>query len=109
MIRSDTPSPRGKLSIVCAAWRPWHKNTLQGFASVEIVGVHESHGKFWAALPARPWVNGLEVLTDDAGKIRYSTILEFSRREVRDAFSRAVVRAVCERFPDALALEEAAT
>ena len=37
------------------------------------------------------------------GKFQYSPILEFGRR----AFSRAVIPAVGERFPNALALEEA--
>ena len=61
----------------------------------------------WAALPARPWVQNGAVVVGDDGKVQYAIILEFSRREVRDAFSNAVIRAVRERFPDALALAEA--
>lgn len=104
-----------KLTVTCESWKPLRKNTLRGFATVEIVeigltihdvGVHESHGKFWAALPARPWVNGLEVLTDGAGKIRYAQLLEFPRKEIRDAFSQRVVEAVARFDPHALAASE---
>jgi hypothetical protein len=105
-----------KLTITCDAWRPLRKNTLLGFTSIHIVelelkvhdvAIHQKGDRMWAALPARPWVQNRTVVTDDDGKVQYSTILEFSRREVRDAFSNAVIRAVLERFPDALALEEA--
>ena len=105
-----------KLTITCDAWRGLRKNTLLGFATVTIgelelkvhdVAVHQKADRMWAALPARPWVQNGAVVTGADGKVQYSTILEFSRREVRDAFSNAVIRAVLERFPDALALEEA--
>jgi hypothetical protein len=120
MLRSDAAKiPHGKLTVVCSDWRVKRQNTLRGFATIEIVqigftihdvGVHESHGKFWAALPGRPWVEGDRVVRDDAGKVKYSQIIEISPREVRDAFSAAVVRAVNERFPTALEREvEAAT
>ena len=54
-----------------------------------------------------PRVKGDVVLKGEDGKIQYSQIVEFDSAEVRDAFSAAVVRAVRDRFPDALALEEA--
>jgi hypothetical protein len=116
MLRSDAPSPRGKLNIRCVDWRPLHKNTLCGFASIRIaeldlvvhdVAVHAKGDRLWAQLPARPWIKDGAVVTGDDGKVQYSPILEFSRPEVREAFSRAVIRAVSERFPNALALEEA--
>ena len=79
-------------------WKPLKRNTLLGFARIHVVemdlvvhdvAVHESHGKRWAQLPSRPWVKGNEVVTDDAGKIRYSPLLEFPRKEVRDASASA--------------------
>ena len=39
------------------------------------------------------------------GKIDYAAMLEFEGREVRDAFSTAVVRAVLKFKPDALNAE----
>jgi hypothetical protein len=102
-----------KMTVTCTAWRAFPKNTLLGFAVIHIeemglvihdVGLHESHGKFWAALPAKPWVKGLEVLTDDSGKIKYAQLLEFPRDEVR-----AVVDAVRRFDPNALASAERVT
>ena len=86
-----------------------------GFASIHIaelelkvhdVAIHQKGDRRWAALPARPWVKDGAVVTGEDGKAQYSIILEFDRREVREAFSAAVIRAVIERFPNALALEE---
>ena len=108
-----------KLTIVCGDWRPRRKNTLLGFARIEIVeldltihdvAVHAKNDRAWAQLPGRPWVEDDRLVRGDDGKVEYSQILEFGRKEVRDAFSAAVIRAVCERYPDALKREtEAAT
>jgi hypothetical protein len=107
-----------KLSIVCQDWKPLKRNTLCGFARIHVVemdlvihdvALHESHGKRWAQLPSRPWVKDGAVITDDAGKVQYSPLLEFGRREVRDAFSARVVQALLEAYPGALALEEASS
>ena len=104
----------GKLSVVCTDWRPLHKNTLCGFALIHItelglkihdVAIHQKSDRMWAALPARPWIRDGSVVTDEAGKVQYSPLFEFTRLKVRDAFSAAVVRAVRERFPHALELE----
>jgi hypothetical protein len=108
----------GKLTVICSDWKPLQRNTLQGFASVEVVemglvirdvAIHQKNDRAWAAPPSVPWIKDDRVVRDDAGKIKYSIILEFPRKEVRDAFSAAVIHAVCERFPNALALEEAAS
>ena len=105
-----------KLTITCESWKPLRRHSLLGFASITIgelelkihdVAVHQKADRMWAALPARPWVQNGAVVVGDDGKVQYSPILEFSRREVRDAFSNAVIRAVTERFPAALALAEA--
>jgi hypothetical protein len=107
-----------KFTVTCTDWRPLRKGSLRGFAVINIaemgltihdVGLHESHGEFWVSMPARPWVNGLEVVTDGDGKIRYAQLLEFPRKEVRDAFSRAVVEAVTRFDPNALASADRVT
>lgn len=116
---NDAHSPRGKLSIVCVDWRRLHKNTLCGFARIRIaeldltihdVAVHQKGDRLWAQLPARPWIKDGAEVTDEASKVQYSPLMEFDRREVRDAFSRAVVDAVVRFHPHALEREaEAAT
>jgi hypothetical protein len=115
---NDAASLRGKLSVRCTAWRAWRKNTLLGFASIRIaeldltiydVAVHAKNDSAWAQLPSKPWVRDGAVVTDDNGKTQYSVILEFGRKEVRDAFSRAVIDAVVRFDPHGLAMEEPAT
>jgi hypothetical protein len=108
----------GKLTIVCSDWKPLRRNTLRGFAKIHIVElgmtiadvvVHETHGKLWAAPPSRAWVKDDALVRDDNGRTKYSPVFEFDRREVGTAFSAAVIRAVDERFPNALAVGEAVT
>jgi hypothetical protein len=106
-----------KLSVVCTEWRALRKNTLIGFATVEIremrlvvhdVSVHRKGDRLWAALPSRPWVKNGARVTDADGKTRYSVLFEFIDKPTGDAFSKAVLRAISERFPDALAVEAVA-
>jgi hypothetical protein len=107
----------GKLTVTCLDWKPLKKGSLIGFAKIRVgemdltiqdVALHRSHDRTWAALPARAWIRDGRLVLDN-GKIQYSPAFEFGKRETRDAFSAAVVRAVNERFPDALALTEAAS
>jgi hypothetical protein len=109
---TGTSEPRG-LSIV--SWKPIAKNTLRGFACVRIgrlglvvadVAVHQKNQSRWVSLPARAMIDrdgGL--LRDDAGKIKYASILQWSDRKTADRFGAAVVEALLARFPDALAGE----
>ena len=92
-----------KLTITCADWRPMRKNTLLGFARIRIaemrlvihdVAVHEKNGILWAQPPSKPWLKDGALITGEGGKVQYSPIFEFDGREVREAFSRAVVNAV---------------
>ena len=56
----------------------------------------------WAALPAKPQIKDGTLVKDVTGKVQYtSRCWSFDCREVRDAFSRAVVQAVLERAPEA--------
>ena len=92
-----------KLNVTCSDFRPLEKNTLLGFATINIaemrmtisdVGIHEKNGKRWAALPSKPMIKGTEVLTDSNGKVRYAPLFSFDEDKVRYAFNDAVVRAV---------------
>ena len=66
------PAPNGKLTVVCADWRPLHRNTLCGFAVIHIpqlelkihdVALHRKADRMWAALPARPRLTVTEAAT----------------------------------------------
>jgi hypothetical protein len=91
----------GRLSVV--AWKPRQRSTLLGFVDVLLpngltirdITVHTKNGKAWVSLPAKPIVgpDGL-AQRDDAGKIRYTPILEWPDRAVADRFSIAVTAAI---------------
>lgn len=94
----------GKLTVKCLDWRTLERGSLRGFANIYIqevhiiirdVALHEKGGKRWAALPAKAQISkDRELIRDDAGKIKYATVLEFDNRRVADAFSDAAIRAV---------------
>jgi hypothetical protein len=107
----------GKLTIICESFHPLVRNTLRGFAEISIaemrlkirdVAIHEKGESRWAALPAKPQVKDGTLVKDPSGKVQYFPMLEFDGREVRDAFSRAVVQAVLERALEAFNGEHAA-
>jgi hypothetical protein len=91
------------------SFRPLVRNTLRGFIEIELpsglrvreISIHESHGKRWAGLPARP------VLTADGrhsvlnGKKQYASLLEWKSRDLSDEFSRRIIQLVQERHPEA--------
>ena len=106
-----------KLTIRCIGWRQLCRNTLRGFATIQIaelhmtmreVAVHEQNGKTWAQPPARPWVKGGQLVTDENGKVQYSPLFEFDSAAVRNAFSTAVISALLVFDEHALECRESA-
>jgi hypothetical protein len=107
-----------KLTVVCSDFRRWHRNTLRGFAVIEIaemkleirdVAIHAKGDARWAQLPSKPQIKNGTLIKDADGKIAYSHIMDFTSRAVRDAFSAAVVRAVLEHDPGAFEVLESAS
>jgi hypothetical protein len=99
-----------KMTVKCESFKPFRKNTLFGFAEILIaeiglrikdVTVFEKNGKRWASLPSKPMLKDNALIRDADGKGQYVNMLEFSDRDVRDAFSTAVIRAVLEYAPTA--------
>jgi hypothetical protein len=108
-----TVRPAGKLTVTCESFRPLVRNTLRGFAEITIaemrltirdIAIHEKNEARWAQLPAKPQVKDGTLVKDATGKVQYVHIMEFDGREVRDAFSRAVIQAVLECAPEAFLL-----
>jgi hypothetical protein len=105
-----------KLTITCTDFKPLHRNTLVGFATVHVnemkltirdVAIHQKNDSRWAQLPAKPQIDKAgHALTRD-GKIQYAVILEFDNKLVRDAFSRAVIAALLDFAPRAFEMESA--
>jgi hypothetical protein len=99
------------MNITCKSFRPFHRNTLRGFAEIEIldinlrvrdVALHEKNASRWAQLPAKPQINKDGIVVKDAGgKAQYVHILEFDSRDRRDEFNAAVIAAVIEHDPAA--------
>ena len=99
-------------AVLIREWRPMRKNTLLGFAKIELpsgliisdVTILTGERGPWASPPSKPMVgrDGV-VLKDDAGKLRYSPVIEFASKEVRNRFSAAVVDALRASHPEALA------
>ena len=100
-----------KLSVRVDAFKPLRSNSLFGFADLTIpevrlkikeATIHQSHGRRWVGLPAKPQLNkdGCAI-TDDRGKRVYSSILQFADRKTSDAFSARVIEALIAAFPHA--------
>jgi len=84
--------------IRCIRFRAFRKNTLQGFADLQLVRtglvikdccLHEKAGKYWISFPARSY-------QDKDGQTRWSPLLEFAENagEARETFQRLAVAAV---------------
>jgi hypothetical protein len=104
---SEPNSPR-RLRLV--SWRRLVKNSLRGFATVELpigltisdIPVLAGKNGAWAALPSKPQVgpDGAQ-RRDINGKPLYVPILEWRDRELSKRFSAAVIALIHEANPDA--------
>jgi len=84
--------------IRCIKFKPYVKNTLKGFADLELtrVGItikdctlHEKNGREWVGFPARAY-------KDKDGHSQWSPVVEFaaSAGSARDAFQEQAVEAI---------------
>jgi hypothetical protein len=89
-------------------WRALRKNTLHGFAIIELpsglivrdVSVHQKNGKWWAGLPSRPVLDtdGKQIV-NHGGHRQYAAVLGWRDRDLSDRFSVAVVELVRAEHP----------
>jgi len=106
------PSTRA-LPLKLIEWRSFHKNTLRGFATVQLgalkiidVSVHVLNGKNWCGLPAKPMINADgTVQRDERDRVRYAQIMEWTNKETAEKFRAAVCDALERDYPDALRAE----
>lgn len=95
--------------LVVHAWKAIVKNTLQGFASIELpnglyiddISIHQKNGKWWSAMPSVPMLeNGQHRIKD--GKPQYKSIMRWRSRELGDQFSVKLIAAIKDQHPGAL-------
>lgn len=101
--------PQNQISI--SNWKSVNRGALRGFCTASMpsglivheVAIMQSNGRPWASPPPRPMLDrDGHVMVDDAGKRRYSAIIEFASKETRDRWSAAVIVALREAHPEAL-------
>jgi hypothetical protein len=100
--------PNSKPRMQLLEWSAFRKNTLHGFAVVELpsglvirdVSIHEKAGKWWVGLPARPQIGQDDkVIRNHSGKVQYAATLGWKDRDLADRFSAAVVELVRAEHP----------
>src|SRR6516164_5877919 len=97
--RATWGEPPARPSLRLLGFKPVRRNSLRGFAEVRLpnqliisdIVIGEGGGRQWALLPSKPMVDrDGNLMRDDAGKIRYTPVVEWASPELRDEFSRRV-------------------
>lgn len=96
-------------SVKILDWRPMPRGSLLGFAKVEFpsgliitdVTILSGERGPWASPPSKPMVGrDGAVLKDDKGKVRYSPIIEFATKEIRNRWSDSIIAAMRDAYPE---------
>ncbi len=91
-------------------FRPMRKGSLLGFAKVELpsgmvlndVTIMSGERGPWASPPSKPMIGrDGTAMTDASGRTKYSPIVEFTSKEVRQRFSDGVVEGLRAAHPEA--------
>jgi hypothetical protein len=106
----------GKLRVEVEGFKPLRSNTLFGFVTIHIpalhlrivdLTVHQKNETRWVSMPGKPQLDREgNVRRDDRGKILYSSVIEFTDKATRDAFSARVIASLLEFAPAAFEPEE---
>ncbi len=93
-------------------WRPLRKGSLLGFAKVELpsgmvladVTILVGDRGPWASPPSKPLIDRDGMVIKDAnGKTRYSPVVEFTSKDIREKFSAAVIESLRAAHPGVFA------
>jgi hypothetical protein len=105
-------------AVVITEWKPLHRNTLRGFVTAHLpsgmvlheLAVHRRDGAWWIAPPGKPMLGRDGVaMRDDAGKLRYQTIIEFDPPAAKQRFSNAIIEALRLAHPEAFVTDATVT
>ncbi len=92
-------------------WRPMRKGALLGFAKVELPSgmiladctVMLGDRGAWVSPPSKPMLDrGGVAMKDSNGRVRYTPLVEFTSKEIRQRFSDAVVDGLRAAHPEAI-------
>jgi hypothetical protein len=100
------PKVTGRVRV--QEFRTLRRNSLRGFATVQFasgmtiaeIAIHQLGSGVWAAPPGRPIIRDGAVLRADDGKVRYAPIVTFMNHGTRSSWSRQVITAVREVYPE---------
>jgi hypothetical protein len=84
--------------FVVREWRPYQKNTLRGFLSLELpsglilhgLTLHDKEGRRWVGMPAKSF--------EKDGTTTWAPQVEFSSKESRERFQVAAIEAIDAYF-----------
>ena len=87
MTARPVPAADSGRGITISDWKPYQKNTLQGFFTATLPSglvlhdlmLHERNGKRWISFPSRGWKNA-------EGEQQWSPYVEFADRAAADRF-----------------------
>lgn len=97
------------IKFLILEWREMRRNSLLGFARVELpsgmilndVTIMSGDRGPWASPPSKPMIGrDGTVMKDGSGKTKYSPIIEFSSKDLRDRWSESVIDAMRDAHPE---------
>jgi hypothetical protein len=100
----------GKLTVRVETFKPLRSHSLYGFTDLLIpeirlrikeASVHQSNGRRWVGLPAKPQIDRGRVRHDERGKTAYVSTLQFTDKTTSDAFSGRAIEALLKAYPRA--------
>jgi hypothetical protein len=105
----NLPRGWGLRAMILHAFRPMVKNTLRGFATVELsngliiedLTIHTKGDRSWVGMPGKPQMQDGRI-KEVNGKPQYVNILKWSSRERGDKFSDEVVKLIKSEHAHAL-------
>jgi hypothetical protein len=83
------------ITVKCKSFRPFEKNTLLGFADLEVpaagllihdVCLHQKNGSTWVSLPGKPF--------QSSGETKWVPVVEFTDPPRKAEFQKAAVAAI---------------
>ena len=99
-------------NVTITEWTARTSGTLRGFCTVQFpsgaifheCGIFASEGRWWASPASKPMIgrDGTVLKDEKTGKTRYSPVVSFSDKTVRNRWSDQVIAALHAAHPEIL-------